>query len=1613
MLLLFSGISTSQSITSVVVSPPSTNTPGTYTITGTLDNNAAANLDANLDSIIIVFNDSTTVPATIDPSRVTVNNTASNAVEVSGVGNRRIAILTPVNIRKDGGTPGQFTIVFHLAVPITNPQWAGQYRLRQFTSKNPLPVVISPAFTITASSSTVSSAGVTPNPSVANIPAAYTVNFNVGSGGGLTTASTITIAFPLQTTIPDGALSGVTVNGTPATASSLRDTVIIYCPVAVAANSSVTVRFGIGSGIVNPPAGLYTLAVRTSAENSFVNSALYTITTADQMSITAVGANPSTVNATAAYSLEFYTSSTGALSALNDSIIFIFPSNTYVPNEITQSLITISSGGFSDAVAGVAIRNQNRADDDTLYLKVPINIGNSSSVGITISSGAGILNPSVLGNYYITLRTTKDITPVTSGAYGITNATTSVSSAIVTPTLTAVSVRSPYRVEFNLGARGRLKPNASTITLNFDAAYTLSGIRSHYDSTFISFGGGVYHWVDTNNIAINTTLKTIQITSPANVYSNNGDNVVILLKRKVGLQPILNPAMANNYTIGVSTSVEILPVNSQSYYIGGTAITLNSVTLTSYGVNNISGYTFNITTTQQLKGPTDDWVQIVFPDNTTLDTTALKVAGNVTINGTNATVSVSLTTRTVTARVGANVNPGTFNVVILAAANTRNPPVPSNTFYKVTMKTSQDLQPVISSPYAIVGNNTAATPVSATASPSVINAFSSVYTVNMRATTNGRLVGGTPAGSSAIDITFGPRTRVPSFITPSSVKIGGQACETVNVLRSGVDSGRVRIFMPNGFVIENNVPFSVVFDSSARLDNLNPQGTSQVRVRTTSDTVTAIGSYTLTLTQAMYITSVVPTPSTVNAKAGYSIKFTTGSSGALLQGDTIYILFPSNTYLPPTFSKNDVTINGLNPLANPLVVGDTLKVTVPQPGGITNLTAVTVLINSTAGVLNPTLVATTYTMRIRTKAEPALVTSPAYSTTTATTTVSTPYFYLTDQRLNVWTPYTVIFKVGANGRLLAGTSTITISVGSQQSISTTSAADYDSVFITANGVSVKVPNNSSFITFTSSKVFTLRVPTGLTIRNGDEVRIDINRIGTPDLLHTGVTPGSYNGAVRTSVENTYVTSHPYEVSDQPPVSNILVSLFPDTVNAVSSDTVRFKVTALNAGGTVTITFPNNTFIPVSIPVTAVRLALGNSSTFSNASAVSTNPSQRTITVTTPIAVPSGGDTTLKIAFTTSAGIQNPSVNGSYTLQVRTSTQIINRTSAPYTLKPTTTTVTDASLSVTPPYPNLIGRYAWSFNTGSRGRLLPGTSTIIMIFPYDALFTQGVPSTSKVTINSVPAAALQLKEGTLTNPDTLIATVPSTVTIGNFTSVTVIIDSTAGIQNVSTLASRTYQIYTSVEPYAIGYDVSLPVVLSYFRAEQESGSVILNWRTESEIENAFWLIQKADVDDPENEYQSLSYSTIATLKGQGTTTTATDYIWSDSEIKSDRTYAYRIVDVAYNGAMTYHEPQKITVTGPKQFALYQNYPNPFNPVTTIKYQLPYDSKVTITIYNVLGQKVMELIDREQAQGFYSLTWNGRNDRLSAVASGLYIYRIKAKSLNGRKEWSATKKMLLLK
>lgn len=215
------------------------------------------------------------------------------------------------------------------------------------------------------------------------------------------------------------------------------------------------------------------------------------------------------------------------------------------------------------------------------------------------------------------------------------------------------------------------------------------------------------------------------------------------------------------------------------------------------------------------------------------------------------------------------------------------------------------------------------------------------------------------------------------------------------------------------------------------------------------------------------------------------------------------------------------------------------------------------------------------------------------------------------------------------------------------------------------------------------------------------------------------------------------------------------------------------------------------------------------------------------------------------------------------------------------------------------------------------------------------------------------------------------------------------------------------------PFHTTGDHSLPVELSSFTARQQGNNVRLDWRTETEHNNAGFRIYR-------RKFEAKAYEMIAdfrtdkTLKGQGSTPFGNDYFFYDNQgLASHTNYSYIVADVDFNGKETKHKDKPATIfivfsPLPKDFTLLGNFPNPFNPETTIEFSVPEQAKFSIEIFNVLGQSVKVLAENEIAkEGSNQISWNGTDENNSLVPSGVYFYKI----TTGNE--TQVSKMLLLK
>jgi hypothetical protein len=196
---------------------------------------------------------------------------------------------------------------------------------------------------------------------------------------------------------------------------------------------------------------------------------------------------------------------------------------------------------------------------------------------------------------------------------------------------------------------------------------------------------------------------------------------------------------------------------------------------------------------------------------------------------------------------------------------------------------------------------------------------------------------------------------------------------------------------------------------------------------------------------------------------------------------------------------------------------------------------------------------------------------------------------------------------------------------------------------------------------------------------------------------------------------------------------------------------------------------------------------------------------------------------------------------------------------------------------------------------------------------------------------------------------------------------------------------------------INGDDNIPVELSSFTARADYGVVELVWTTETETNNQGFEVQRSNGSE---------FETLAFIEGNGTTSETQVYSYSDRNVNVG-TYNYRLKQVDFDGTFEFSNVIEADVPAPAEFALDQNYPNPFNPSTAINFRLAVDSKVSMKVFNVLGQEVANLLNSNFVAGSHQVNFDA-----SSLNSGVYLYRIEATGIDGT-NFVDVKKMTLTK
>jgi len=214
--------------------------------------------------------------------------------------------------------------------------------------------------------------------------------------------------------------------------------------------------------------------------------------------------------------------------------------------------------------------------------------------------------------------------------------------------------------------------------------------------------------------------------------------------------------------------------------------------------------------------------------------------------------------------------------------------------------------------------------------------------------------------------------------------------------------------------------------------------------------------------------------------------------------------------------------------------------------------------------------------------------------------------------------------------------------------------------------------------------------------------------------------------------------------------------------------------------------------------------------------------------------------------------------------------------------------------------------------------------------------------------------------------------------------------------------------TSFSDFGFGGDDNnpLPVQLASFFATTKGRDVILNWTTATEVNTAGFEIERKLVSQ---EKAQAKWENVGFVRGNGNSNRPIEYTFTDTKLNTGK-YAYRLRMIDNDGSYEYSDEVQVEIGKPDVTKIEQNYPNAFNPATKIEYQLANPSKVVIEVYNVTGEKIAELVNSEQVEGYYSLVFDASK---YGLASGIYFYRMIAMDRVTGKNVVQTKKMLYLK
>ncbi len=1026
---------------------------------------------------------------------------------------------------------------------------------------------------------------------------------------------------------------------------------------------------------------------------------------ATSLSVTVSSITPATPGTPATYTINVTTSATGALTSGTGTISLQAPFGTLFPP--VASDYTVASTASPTPCSTVAISQGG----ELATITTPIAVGNSSAATIVIS---GVTNPASSSSYTLRGWSSSDTSPVLSNYYSIGTSVTTVLGPILSSNIGAGS--GSYKISFTTSASGELT-NGSQITLAFPSGTSVPSVAPDYLVNGISVVSAP---------VISGTSATITIPPIVSIPNSTSVTVVVL--------NVINTSISGSYTIGISTSSDIMPVQSPPFLIGTAVLSATlSASTTAVDAANVT-WTVSFTSSSSGAVSPGGTVTVTAPPGTILGTSAVDYSVSATGSAVASAVNVSGTTVIISLPSGVTI--GSSSTVTVGLGGLTNPTTP-NPGAIAFVSTSSDTAPTaMPAPIQSAVSSVAIYPSNTLASSLAYSVISN-YEIDFIPTSP---VG--PGGTVTICAQTSSYT-LPS--TPASYSMGQTSgishapVATVTAAACPTGYAGYQITVPS--VLNGGHGLVPAFDTSIVIAGItNPaSGNYSFFVQTTSDPGLVFSNFTIAAQPTNSVLGAVISMTSNSLSAGNTFTATFNTPAAIPTGGTISVTLPSTATIPTAIG--DYSINGTTcsisgtTCSGVSVSGSTVTLTVGSTPIGAN-TSVNVALGNGSTITNPST-AGNYLATISTSIDTASVSTNGFVIGVTTTTASSPggggpY----PPTVGASAFYEIYATASPAGMLYAQASpaeTITISNNDTSASNPFPATTSDYL---VDGVMV---STAPLLGGASGDwTVTIFLPAGVNVAPSCQFFVDIAGVANPS------TVGSIDLGVVTSADADSgaiaVTSQPYFGSATAPtptaVSSVSVSPSFPLVAAVASYSVGFTTSStgsMGIGSGITIQgpalFPSaaGDYVVNGVVVSSVSPTSGNSGV--------------------NIMVPTSIGTSTPVTVTIS-NVTNPPVPGSYSLSVYTSSDNMPVASSAYA-------ISTGVGGVLGPFPDSAqvsstSTYSMDFITSPAGALSPGSSTVMITAASGTTFPS-VASDYSVNGIAVTTVAASSNTATITVP----------------------------------------------------------------------------------------------------------------------------------------------------------------------------------------------------------------------------------------------------------------------